>query len=77
MKKFGLICVLGLFSLTLAEESTDVFGFQKFYKSKSGMQEWNSLHWANGSERTFKNWAGDAEDSTQWTDDRRSEGGGL
>lgn len=77
MKKFGLICVLGLFSLTLAEESTDVFGFQKFYKSKSGMQEWNSLHWANGSERTFKDWSGDAEDNTQWTDDRSSDGGGF
>lgn len=77
MKKMGLFFSFVLASFLFAEESTDVFGFQKFYKSKSGMQEWNSLHWANGSERTFKNWSGDTEDNTQWTDDRSSDGGGF
>lgn len=77
MKGISLICSLALASVVFAEDAVDVFGFQKFYKSKSGMQEWNSVHWANGSERTFKDWAGDTEDPTQWTDDRSSDGGGF
>ena len=63
--------------LVYAEESTDVFGFQKFFKTKEGSYSWDSRHWADGNARLFDNWAGDAKDPTQWTDDRSSDGGGF
>ena len=57
-----------------AEDATDVFGFQKFYQTKSGTYSWDSRHWANGNARSLANWAGDAQDPTQWTDDRDGQG---
>ena len=52
-----------------AEESTDVFGFQKFFKTKDGSYSWDSKHWANGNARGI-NWDGDPDDPTEWTDNR-------
>ncbi|MBR6379761.1 MAG: hypothetical protein IKS02_07360 [Fibrobacter sp.] len=60
-----------------AEDATDVFGFQKFFKTKDGSYSWDSRHWADGNARLFDNWTGDAKDPTQWTDDRSSDGGGF
>ena len=60
-----------------AEDATDVFGFQKFYQTKSGTYSWDSKHWANGNARLFDDWKGDDQDPTKWTDDRSSDGGGF
>ncbi len=72
-----LIVAMMAVSYVQAEESTDVFGFQKFFKTKEGSYSWDSRHWANGSARTLAEWSGDADDPTQWTDDRSSDGGGF
>ncbi len=60
-----------------AEESTDVFGFQKFYQTEEGTYSWDSRHWANGNARSLANWASDTQDPTQWTDNRSSDAGGF
>ena len=50
------------FAETLYNESPrDTFGIEKFYPTKSGTVEWNSLHWANGHERGI-DWDGDPDD---------------
>ena len=72
-----LIVAMMAVSYVQAEESPDVFGFQKFFRTKDGTYSWDSRHWANGSARTLAEWAGDVEDPTQWTDDRSSDGGGF
>lgn len=75
-----LACTLTILSFAtsaFAEESIDEFGFQKFYETKEGTYSWTSVHWANGHERTFTDWSGDADDPLLWTDDRSSDGGGF
>lgn len=69
----ALVALLASVS-AFAEDATDVFGFQKFYQTKSGTYSWDSKHWANGNARLFDDWAGDAQDPTEWTDDRSSDG---
>ncbi len=77
-KCLGALLVVGVVAVcAYAEEATDVFGFQKFFKTKDGSYFWDSRHWANGNARSLANWAGDAQDPTQWTDDRSSDGGGF
>lgn len=72
----ALVALLASVS-AFAEDATDVFGFQKFYQTKSGTYSWDSKHWANGNARLFDNWKGDEDDPTEWTDDRSSDGGGF
>ena len=60
MKVFWMFCVCAVASF--ADESVDVFGFQKFFETKAGSVSWTSEHWANGHERTFSDWSGDEED---------------
>lgn len=77
-KSLGVLLVVGTVAVCAdAEVATDVFGFQKFFKTKEGSYSWDSRHWANGNARSLANWAGDAQDPTQWTDDRSSDGGGF
>ena len=77
-KSLSVLLVAGAIAVCAeAEEATDVFGFQKFFKTKEGSYSWDSRHWANGNARSLANWAGDAQDPTQWTDDRSSDGGGF
>lgn len=77
-KSLSVLIVAGAIAVCAeAEEATDVFGFQKFFKTKEGSYSWDSRHWANGKARSLANWAGDAQDPTQWTDDRSSDGGGF
>ena len=77
-KCLGALLVVGVVAVcAYAEEATDVFGFQKFFKTKDGSYFCDSRHWANGNARSLANWAGDAQDPTQWTDDRSSDGGGF
>lgn len=52
---------------SLAEESVDVFGFTKFYKSVDRTLSWDSRHWANGKARTL-GWDGDPDDPYGWTE---------
>lgn len=66
----GALLVVGAVAVCAdAEEATDVFGFQKFFKTKEGSYSWDSRHWANGSARDI-NWDGDPDDPTGWTDNR-------
>jgi hypothetical protein len=73
----ALLVALLVPASAFAEDATDVFGFQKFFKTKEGSYSWDSRHWADGNARLFDNWTGDAKDPTQWTDDRSSDGGGF
>lgn len=75
MKVFWIFCACAVASF--ADESVDVFGFQKFFETKAGSVSWTSEHWANGHERTFSDWSGDEEDPLQWTDDHSSDEGGF
>jgi hypothetical protein len=60
---------LGLwFGILFADGGMDTFGIVRFYPTKQGTREWNSLHWNNGKPRTIT-YAPDPDDPTGWTDD--------
>jgi hypothetical protein len=73
--KLFLILVF-LSGLLFAESGKDTFGIAKFYPTKQGTREWNSLHWNNGKPRTFK-YAPDPDDPTGWTEDHSSSTDGF
>ncbi len=65
----ALLVALLVPASAFAEDATDVFGFQKFFKTKDGSYSWDSRHWADGNARDI-NWEGDPNDPTEWTDNR-------
>jgi hypothetical protein len=61
--------IISFFSgLLFAESVKDTFGIAKFYPTKEGTREWNSVHWNNGKSRTIQ-YAPDPDDPTGWTED--------
>lgn len=74
---FNIYITTFLISLnTISFSQTDTFGIKQMYNSKAGFLEWNSTHWNNGKNRTFK-YASDPYDPTDWTEDHSATSPGF
>ncbi len=73
---YGIIIALDLALNEKALAQIDIFGITQFYPTKQGSLEWNSLHWANGIDRTIK-YASDPYDPTDWTEDHSATSPGF
>ncbi len=68
---FSVILCTPLTAEMSVSVDVDAFGISKFYPTKPGTIEWNSLHWNNGISRTIK-YARDPYDPLNWTEDHSS-----
>jgi hypothetical protein len=60
--------ILLFIGILIADVNLDTFGIVKFYPTRAGAREWNSVHWNNGKPRTIK-YAPDPDDPSGWTED--------